>query len=293
MIESIIRKHLQEFPALSEILTKYAGEPAVFNSQFPDDQDESWESGQQYPRLVFELDMSEDPERKISGTLLLHCYFNTDSGLFPEEVDEILKSSIDGYFFSDETDTISVKWRQTDPFYTPESGNRIAGLTVSSDVVAFPCQMTTDPDPIAALNGYIRCRFPECVIIGIDNLENAWKPTNRTPAVYFRFVKLSPGSINSTYNVTWYDPTIQAHIMCPGEHARNAIVRTMAEELTAKTRLILADRSPFMYLRATAAFGADPLKAGQVTITGTYGVLREYAAVPEMNHIKIKENTHG
>lgn len=289
MIEPIIYQHLSHSIILPEYLTTYAGKPAIFNMMAPADTEPEWEDQQQYPRLIFELNMQEDPERKISGTLMVDYYYPSDAGYFREDIEPIIKKSLDGWFFSDETDTIAAQWQQTDPFTTPDTGNRIVGFTMTFNVIAFPSQLTTDPDPVKTLNDYIKKLYENCTLVGIDNVSQPWKPSEEKPAVYCRMTRIEPGKITGGYHVTWYDATIQVHILSPSKNTNSIVLKTIIEELQAATRIIMPDDSPFMINRMIVDNGADALRAGQLTVTGIYGVLRKYPNVPVMQNINVKE----
>lgn len=289
MIEDIIYNHLSKNQKLSMFLASYGDKPAVFNEKAPDDLDECWNSENQYPRLIFELNMQDDPARKISGHLLIDFYYDDDSGFTREDIEPIIRSAVDGYFFSDDTDTIAAQWQQTDSFVTSGKDSRIVGLTLTYSIIAFPPQTTTDPDPVKALNDYIKNLYEDCVVIGQDNLKSTWKPTDKTPAVYCQLTLLEPGSIKGGYHVTWFDPTIQIHIIAPANTTRSVIAKTISEDLQEKTRIILPDNSPFMIQTIKVNNGADYFKVGQLSVRGTYGVLRKYPDVENAKNISVKE----
>ena len=51
------------------------------------------------------------------------------------------------------------------------------------DILEYPAQETTDPDPVMALNRYIKKLFPECIVFGIDELSEYTIPAD-TPVFY-------------------------------------------------------------------------------------------------------------
>lgn len=289
MLEQVICNYLKSDAPISDKLTKYDGEPAVFLLEAPTDQDELWDKGPQYPRIIYELSMQEDPERKTSGMLLVDLYLNTDSGLFLEEVAPVIQNAISGRFFTDEKDTIAAVWRQSDPFTTPEDGSHVAGITITFDVIAFPKQLTYTIDPVEAVNGYIKELYPNIRMIGVDHMESVWQATEEAPAAYVRLQRMNPGTFPSTYHVTWYNPVMMVHIMAPSVEARNSILRNIVETLQQRQRIILSDGSPLMMVRLALTVGADQLKEGQLSIEASYGLLRDYPDREPINNVSVVE----
>lgn len=276
MIEQIIYEFISGNEEITKHLATYADTPAVFMNQAPLDNLELWGNGPQYPRIIYELNMQGNPERKVSGFLSVDFYFNTDSDLFIETIEPIIKNELDGCFFSDDTDTMSVQWQQSDPFVSPEDGNRIIGITCTFDVVAFPPQETSYPCPVRAFNKWVKELLPNLIIIGTDKLQTAWKPTDETPAIYCVRKAITTSDMKGNYHVTWFNARLQAYIMAPSSQTRSIILRKIAEQLQIQTRIILEDNSPLMIRSMTLNDSADQLKEGQLTIDTTYGILRTY-----------------
>lgn len=289
MIEQVIFEYLMSEKSITDNLTTYDGEPAIFFLEAPADNDELWEEGPHYPRIVYELSMQEDPERKTSGVLMIDFHMNTDDENFVEEINPIIQNAVSGRFFTDEKDTVAAVWRQSDLFATPEDGSKISGITITFDVLAFPAQFTTDPDPVKAVNVFLKELYPDVLRINIDSMDSVWQATDDTPAAYVRLQRINPGTFPSTYHVTWYNPVMMVHIMAPSLNVRTAILKTIVEVLQQKQRIILPDGSPLMIVRLSFTAGADQLKEGQLSIEASYGILRSYPNVEPLNNPQIKE----
>lgn len=289
MIEQVIYEYLKSEKSITEHLTTYDDEPAIFFLEAPSDNDELWEEGPQYPRMVFELSMQEDPERKTSGVLMIDFHLNTDSEIFVEEIGPIIQNAVSGRFFTDEKDTIAAVWRDSDLFATPEDGSKIAGITITFDILAFPAQFTTDPDPVKAVNKFLKELYPDILRINIDSMDSVWQATDNKPAAYVRLQRINPGTFPSTYHVTWYNPVMMLHIMAPSLNVRTAILKTIVEVLQQKQRIILPDGSPLMMVRLAFTAGADQLREGQLSIEASYGILRSYPDTEPLNNPIIKE----
>ena len=277
-MEKIICKYLREKLNKEDQLAVYMNKPAVFNHSVPDDMDENWQDAQ-YPRCVFDLNMQADAERKIAGRLLIDVMCENEvQGVQPEELAEFVKAEVDGCFFSTSDLTISVQWRTSDVF--TENDNKVSGITLNFDVLAYPVQETEYPDPVLAVNLWLKTLYQNARVIGRDTLPEVWKPTDESPAIYCRLADLVDGRLKSTAAVTWIGAIMRVNIMAPSEKVRSVISKNSIQILANATRLILNDGSPMLIDKVSANLGADPMKEGQVQIRATYGVLNEFTGTP-------------
>lgn len=277
-MEEIIYKHLcSQFN--NGILAQYADTPAVFNTQAPDDMDESWNDAQ-YPRVIFDLNMQSDSERKISGQLMVDVMCeNETSSVQPETLESIAKAAVDGCFFSNAELTISAQWNRSDAF--TQNDDKVTGITLTFDVLAYPIQETEEPDPVLAVNLWLKTLYQNAYVIGKDTLPEVWIPTVETPAIYCRLSNLSESSrMKSTAAVTWIGATMNINIMSPSEKVRSIMIKHSIQILENATRLILNDGSPMLIDNITGNMAADPLREGQIQIKATYGVLNTYTGTP-------------
>lgn len=293
MIEAQVRKHLIEQAELSPYLTTYAGQMAVFNQEAPADTDPMWKRGSQYGRIVFYIDMQDDPQRNISGTMGVDIYCENGKQV-PEEIEPIVRNLIDGYFFSNESVTIAAQWSSTQYFTEPTK--KVNGATLMFSLLDFPNQQTTDPDPVALINDWTAndlanlLNIPAVRVIGRDSLPAAWKPTNELPAIYWRISRIGKCSwIPDTYNCSLETATINGHVMAPDNATATKIARVIQNTLTIKKRLIFEDMAPLMIDRNIQVTPtSDPLRVGQISLEGTYGILNIPIAKPKMENISIR-----
>lgn len=278
MIESLLYQHLQQNREHLSGLATYRGNIAVFNQEAPDDMDDGWE-GTQYGRIVFAVDLSDDPERQVSGTLSADVYCENGKQ-FPEDFEPIVRSLIDGYFFTTEEETISAQWRASN--YFTEAGSKVIGVTITFDLLAFPVQLTIPMDPIPLLNRFSADDLS--VLTGLDikvinhnNTGNVWKPTNDSPAIYWRVISIVPCPyIPETFHCTWQQANIQCNIIAESKEVMISLARAIDNILSTRKRLIFDDCSPFMIDKVSINATSDPMRTGQLSIDGTYGVLRQY-----------------
>ena len=276
-MEEIIYKYI--CTQFEETISKYADTPSVFNTQAPDDMDENWNDAQ-YPRVIFDLNMQANPERKISGQLFIDVMCeNETSSIQPEELESIAKNAIDGCFFSNRELTISAQWNRSDVFSAND--DKVSGITLTFDVMAYPVQETEEPDPILAVNLWLKTLYQDAYVIGKDTLPEVWKPTDESPAIYCRLSNLGEsGRMKSTAAVTWIGATMNINIMAPSEKVRSIMIKNSIQILENATRLILNDGSPMLIDKINGNMAADPLREGQIQIKATYGVLNTYTGTP-------------
>ena len=275
MVEEKIYGYLVQNPNIAELLTTYNGFPAVFLQECPADTDKGW-SENQYGRLIFGVDYVENAERAISATLWVDVY-SSKKGPQPEETAEVVKRELDKRFFSDGVEVIALDWNATNGFQETFNDKLVNGVTLTFDVLFFPSQLTTQPDPIEAINRWTKDRLPNSFVIGVDELPDTWTPNSETPTIYWRIANIQGGSLYpDTYHCTWHDVDLIGHFMIADTTARQTVCKSFIDALTTAKTVMLSDNSPLFVLRIAFTANADAVKAGQVTVTASYGVLRTY-----------------
>ena len=284
-MEEIIYKYLLESFSGENLLAEYVDKPAVFDTQAPNDMDENWNDAQ-YPRCIYQLDMQANPERKVSGQLYIDVMCENEiSSVQPEELEALVKSAVDGCFFSNHDLTISAQWQSSNPF--AEKDNKLSGFTLVFDIMAYPIQTTESPDPILATNLWLKTIYQNAYVIGYDTLPETWKPTDENPALYCRLSKLgTSGRLKSSAAVTWIGADMQVYVMAPSEVIRSRINKSIIQLLINADKLILDDKSPMLIDSVSDNMAADPLREGQIQIKATYGVLNDYTGTP-LKHANI------
>lgn len=311
MIEKALYEHLQsQTDLLEKHLATYCGKMAIFNQEAPDDHDPGWgsfgeeeyeyedddevsEPESQYGRIVFALDLSDDPQRKYSGTLAVDVMCE-DGAQIPEELEPIVRQLIDGYFFSEEDLTISAQWSASNYFTQPTE--KVVGVTLTFGLLAFTKQTTNDPDPIALINAWTKDELDKMLgkpvrVIGCDHMESAWKPTNENPAIYWRLDNITPcGWIPDTYNCSWKTAIVYGHVLAGDKNENAKIARIIDNTLTLKKRLIFDDDAPLMVDRNIRVnLGNDQLRVGQIVLEATYGILNIPKQAEPLQNINTKE----
>lgn len=270
MLEQVLYEHLQSHDVLNSYLAQYNNRLAIFNQEAPNDMDFNW-GDSQYNRIVFNLNLNDDSERHIGGSLILDIFCENNKTL-PEEIEIVVKSILDGYFFSCSLGTFAFDWDSSNYFTEPPS--KIIGVTLIFVILAFPYQFTDNPDPIDLMNKWTKENYEKAYLIGKDNLSIVFKPTNERPAIYWRLLETKPCSfINDTYSCSWFTAVLKAHLFSSEYENRIILAKAMIQKLTLKRRLIFDDNSPLMLDNIKLDSGINVLKEGQVSVEATYGIL--------------------
>ena len=285
MIEQALYEHLISKNELTDFLGKYAGKPAVFSQEAPADNDDKWEDGKQYARIVFAVDIQGDPERAMGGTLAVDIVCK-DGEPFPEDIEPVARKLIHGYFFSADSFTVAAQWKNSSYFTEPT--NEVCGCTIAFELLAFPVITTSNPDIIARINAWTASRFEDVHVINYDKLPaSAWKPTEAKSAVYWRKVQDAPaGWIPDTFQTIWRTATVRCHIFSDSHAIASFVGREIITRLYAEKRILKSGETPIMVNRRnTEDLGADPLRTGQVSVEATYGIVTHRRTDEMLQHI--------
>lgn len=283
MIEQALLTHLSSQTELTELLTTYADEPAIFSQEAPADTDPGWPPGPQYARVVFAVDIQGDTERTLGGVLAVDIMCKggavdeeeeVEAQIFPEDIEPIIRRIIHGYFFSAGTFTVAAQFKNSNFFTQPK--DRVIGCTVSFDLLAFPVLSTTGLNAIGRLNEWTS-QTDGIYVINHDELPSpAWKPGPGESAVYWRCIRVGPAAkIRDRYATIWRTATIKGHIFAEDLATASEVAEDIIFRLYSSKRLMKPGEAPIMVDdRNTMDNGADPLRAGQVTVEATYGISR-------------------
>lgn len=289
MIEESLYYHLISCDLLTENLTTYNNQPAIFNQEAPPDSNSLWATGAQYPRIVFSEDMQGDPERSMGGILSVDISCK-DGQMPPEELEPLLRTAIDGYFLSNGTFTMAAQWQNTSYFTEPT--NEVIGCTVTFQLLGFPVLTTDNPDVVARLNEW-SADNPNIHVINHDALPaTAWKPDTDS-AIYWRvYQDKSCSFIPDTFQTVWRTAMVKCHVFAKDMQTASNIARNISFALLRDKRLIKPGESQIMVnTNNVVESGADPLRTGQLSIEATYGVIvfKENAETFENISYKNKE----
>ncbi len=269
-LKQLIYKRIVETKEIVDLCAKYAGKPAVFNTEAPGDQQAGWNGKSQYPRINIVLDMQANEERSSSGTLIVTVYTERTSMVILE-LEALVKACFRDLLISpDDGGPYSFAWSRTEPFTL--QGN-IIGVEISFDIMEYSGQQTTDPDPVIALSRYIKEMYPEAIVLGIDK-PGYFADASDAPVFYCRIVTMDKASGHNMNMVAWMDCRIAVHLLCADKATGLKMIAALIHRLSSDERIILLDGSPMNIFEVQMDRQADYLKAGQLYITGRFGLLK-------------------
>ena len=279
ILEELIHKRLTGSEALIKHLASYNGAPAVFGTSPSDESQDGWEWTTQYPMLVYSFDLQANTERHSAGVLSVDLLCRNTAGITPEAIVSQVRECLRDVILKPEGGSpYCFAWARTDAFTQEEkNGGLTTGSEVRFDILEYPSQETTDPDPVMALNKYIKELYPECLIMGYDRMEEITEATAEKPVVYCRLEYADKAQETNT--VAWMDGRVAVHILCPDSETRIKMAAAIANRMSLDGEIIMLDHSPMSIKRLQANYKSDYLMDGQIFVTGHYGLLR-YQAKP-------------
>lgn len=275
-LEELIHKRFVSTAELTEMLTTFAGIPAVFSPDAPGDEQEGWGGNTQYPMVTYNYDLQANEERNSAGTLSVSILCQNTTEVFPEDIAPVVKECLrDVILIPEGGMPYCFTWARTDAFTVGgDSGKAgvVIGCEVRFDILEYPSMETSDPDPIMAIDRYIKELYLECLVMGYDRMEEITEASADQPVVYCRLI--STDKQEETNTVAWMDGRIAVHVLCPDSTVRMKMAAGIANSLSLDGEVIMLDHSPMFIKRLQANYKSDYLKEGQLFITGHYGLLR-------------------
>ena len=266
-LEELIQKRFTEREGLTKFLAKFGDYPAIFSPEAPKD-NQNWGTDVHYPRLVYNYDMQADEERKSAGTLSVSLLCQntedaTEEDITPEMLEPLVRDCLkDVLLHSEDGKLYAFAWNRTDAFELAESKtDLIIGSDVRFDILEYTSQETTDPDPVMAMNKFVKELYPECIVVGLDRMEK----------------------VEETNTVVWMDGKLAIHILCPDTDMRLKMAAAITNAMSLDGEVTMLDYSPMFIRKLQMDNKSDYLKDGQIFVTGRYGLLRYKAKPHQLN----------
>lgn len=278
-LEELIYNRFVNSEALVGHLAKFRGSPAVFSPEPPDDNQDGWNGNTQYPKVIYNFDLQANEERHSAGTLSVSLLCQNTTEVTPEAIEPIVRDCLRDVILKPEGGTpYCFAWARTDAFSIDEEKSDVTiGSEIRFDILEYPSQETSDPDPVMAVNKYIKEMYEGCLIMGYDRMEEITEATAERPVIYCRLMSVDKSEETNT--VAWMDGRIAVHILCPDSGIRMKMAAAIANSISLDGEIIMLDHSPMFIKRLQANYRSDYLKDGQIFVTGHYGLLR-YKAKP-------------
>ncbi len=280
-LNELVYSRLSSSERLCTLLAEYYDGPAIFNTEFPPDQSEGWKGNTQYPRLLYRISMQANTERSSSGTIRVTVYGKKDPTVI-EEIEDIIRERLTNVLMKPDGEApFCVAWFNTEPFSIADMA--VYGKDMAFDIIEYPDQTTTDPDPVMALNAYIKKLFPEYVVIGLDELQEITNPAE-TPVFFCRLSSIASADGTSRNTVVWFQAQVSIHVLCSDQGTRMRITGGLNQRLAVDTEVTMLDDSPMEIRALRVNARSDYLREGQLTVTGYYGCLRDGEYGPTLVH---------
>ena len=257
ILEELIHKRFISSESLIKHLALFNGAPAVFSPEPPDESQEGWCGNTQYPEVIYNFDLQANEERHSAGTLSVSLLCQNTTEITPEAIEPLVKNCLRDVILKPEGGTpYCFAWARTDAFTIDEKkGSVTIGSEVRFDILEYPSQETSDPDPVMAMNKYIKGLYPECMIMGYDRMEEITEATGERPVIYCRLV--SADKSEETNTVAWMDGRIAVHILCPESETRLKMAAAIANRMSLDGEIIMLDHSPMIIKRLQANYKSD------------------------------------
>lgn len=286
ILEELIYKRFTESEELIKLLAGFSGRPAVFSPEAPEDNMSGWENKKQYPRLIYNYDLQANEERSSAGTLsvTLLCQNTQDiDEIMPEMIEPFVRECLKDVLLQPTDGPLyAFAWARTDAFDIEEPKNSlIVGVDIRFDILEYPNQETTDPDPVMAMNKFVKELYPECIVVGLDRMEEITEASRETPVIYCRLNSME--KVEETNTVVWMDGKLAIHILCPDTDMRLKMAAAITNAMSLDGEVTMLDYSPMFIRKLQMDNKSDYLKDGQIFVTGRYGLLRYKAKPHQLN----------
>lgn len=273
-LQELIWKRLCQSKEVTNGLSRFASLPAIFVPEAPSDKANGWEGKTHYPRICFTVDLAANEERNCQGSLVVSIFNENDGSFDSLSCAEAVKLSLCNLFLTpDKENPYAFAWNRSDGFFI--EGSSICGMELQFDILEYPSQQTTDPDPVEACNYYLKQLYPEALVLWNDRTEQMEEIDEKRPAFYCRLEQDKEDESRATFAVAWMECQLAIHVFCPTSSMRNQYARSIEKQLTVNGEFSMLDRSPFFVLSSAFDTAADYFRKGQIMMTGRYGILRQ------------------
>lgn len=285
MTENLIYEALLENSYVAQRFATYGNAPAIFLSPAPVPEDEKW-GAEQFPRAEIITHAQYSPDRQVHECLKIIISGSVNQNESLKELTDLVRNTLDGIFITAEGETtVCVVWKHTEQIKQDRELG-IVQTDVEFEALGFPKWTQAIPNPIDALNLWVKQAIPDVLVIGVDTIQKYHIATNQAPVLYFRPLYME-SSIRYVSAAAWINAAVVCHIFASETTARENLAKIIAGKLALQGEILLADKSPLQLERITQKTTANPLSEGQIEIVGKYGLLKEIIHADLLNHITL------
>lgn len=272
-LNDLIHKRLSSYPGIKENMAEYAGTPAIFAVEFPSDQQPGWGGKTQYPRICYRFDMQVNQKRSSAGILRFAIYTLKDLCVM-NIIEEIVRRCFKDVLMkpSDQA-PFCVSWASSEDYQMEGPG--VMCREVSFDILEYPDQMTTDPDPVMAVGTFIKEMYQESIVLGIDRIGD-YVDSSDKPVFFCRLQDIQSTTGHCMNSISWFECRVAVHLLHPDSSKRLKMIAAIHQCMTMKEEIIMLDQSPMQMKELHVNNTADYLREGQFVVAGKYGCLRGF-----------------
>lgn len=291
-LETLVYDQLVSNETMAGKLSSFLEAPAIFFGMAPDDTAPGW-SKNQYPRIVYTITKEADNKRNTVGRLTVRL-LSDSAGILPDEIVPLIKDTMRWLFLTPEegSSAFCFAWNRTDTYEIPKTegkkaeGERILLDDVTFDIYEYSDQHTTIPDPVEAMNRFLKAVVPQACVFGLDEFPPRLFATDESPVIYCRLNAVECTQQN--FAMAMMNAMISVHILCPDPGMRIKVASSILTELQLINRIGMSDQSPMLVQRVATNFGSDPLVTGQVATVCLYTIPRHVEYRNPLNNIIFK-----
>jgi hypothetical protein len=291
-LKDLIQEALLENTNLTDLLTKFNNQPAVFYQMCPRDDEEGWILGRQYPRIDYTIEFGQNTSKKCIGTMQVRAW-SESVGTLVETIAPVIKECFQDIFIQTlDNRTYCLVWEEK---YEEKEDKQIKIgdktiilKTLVYQILEYHNQETADPDPILALTHYCKNDIPNGIYIGMDKIDKFLKRDTIVPIFYFRLINVNKERENST--IIWLKSSIAIHVMGKNSGSRLKWVLYLLNRFSREGELSMSDNSPLFIKKIEANMQADYLREGQILLEVEYGLLRENGIQHNINMSRFNIN---
>lgn len=288
-LDELIYKRFTECGEITKRLASYLDLPAIFYSEVP----EKW-TEEQYPRICYSYDMQTNQERKSAGNLIVTLMCENSPRQTPESIEPQIQKCLRDVILAPKGESpYCFSWNRSEAFtYRKTDGQNmvtndlIIGCDIWFDILEYPSQETTDPDPIVAVNRYIKALYPGAIVLGYDAIPDILEASGGNPIFYSRLNSVTQD--RETNTIAWMSGKISIHLLCPEQDIRMKMSMALTNQLNLDGEVIMLDFSPMFIDGLSANYQADYLTEGQLGLAVRYGLLRYKSKERYLTGIEIK-----
>ncbi|MCI8371497.1 MAG: hypothetical protein HFI75_03710 [Lachnospiraceae bacterium] len=239
----------------------------------------AWEGTSHYTRVIYRTDMQVSEERKCAGKCTVTILYEGEGNgeidtAVVKETEQAFRECLEYRLLNPgEGNLYSLTWYGTEAVTKEqENGKQIIGSQVTFDIHEYACQETTNPDPIMAMNQYIKEQNPQYLVIGMDQMDEITELSQNQTIIFCQLVSMEKAE--ETNAAAWVDSKIMIYLFDTDSARRLKTAAAIANQMTLDGEIIMLDQSPMSIKQLQADYQSDYLKKGQILVTVHYGLLR-------------------